>query len=175
MHVKKIIAVCGSDGPDDGLPGYALEAAERVGRLIAQHGGVLVCGGRGGIMRAACKGCKQEDQSVTIGILPYSVEEANEYVDIPVPTYIGYMRNFLITRVGDAVIAIHGAWGTLSEIASAMVLNKPVILIQGTGGCVDEIIHGRFMKYHPSSYYIARSAEDAVQTAFQISGNPAKS
>ena len=66
LFMRKVVAVCGSDEDDENLSGYALETAEKVGRLIAQNGGVLVCGGRGGIMKAACKGCKEEN-GTTIG------------------------------------------------------------------------------------------------------------
>ena len=165
--MKKLISICGSDGDDERLSDYALETAEKVGRLIAQKGGVLVCGGRGGIMRAACKGAK-EANGITVGILPVSKDEANEYVDIGIPTSLGTMRNFLVVNSGDVVIAMGGRWGTLNEISFDMVLGKPLILIKGTGGCVDKIIEKEIMQHIESTYYIAESAEEAVEKAFEL-------
>jgi len=165
--MKRLISICGSDGDDERLSDYALETAEKVGRLIAQKGGVLVCGGRGGIMRAACKGAK-EANGITVGILPVSKDEANEYVDIGIPTSLGTMRNFLVVNSGDVVIAIGGRWGTLNEISFDMVLGKPLILIKGTGGCVDKIIEKEIMQHIESTYYIAESAEEAVEKAFEL-------
>ena len=165
--MKKLISVCGSDGDDNTLSSYALETAENVGRLVARKGGVLVCGGRGGIMRAACKGAKGEN-GITVGILPLSKDEANEFVDIAIPTNLGNMRNFLVVNAADTVIAIGGRLGTLNEISFAMILKKPLILIKGTGGCVDKIISGNLMQDMDSTYYIANSAEEAVEKAFEL-------
>jgi uncharacterized protein (TIGR00725 family) len=165
--MKKIISICGSDVDDDQLSSYALEVAEQVGRLIALRGGVLVCGGLGGVMRAACKGAKKEN-GITIGILPYTKEEANEYIDIAIPTNIGNVRNFIVANTGDAVIAIGGRWGTLNEISFRMISEKPLVLIKGTGGCVDEIVNSNIMQDIQSHYYIANSAEEAVEKAFEM-------
>jgi len=168
--MKTLISVCGSDGDDINLTSYALETAETVGRLIAKSKGVLVCGGRGGVMKAACKGAKDEN-GITIGILPESKDEANEFVDIALPTGIGHKRNFLVVSSGDAVIAIGGRWGTLNEISFAMIFEKPLILIRGTGGSVDEIISGNLMQDKESTYHIANSAEEAVEKAFELCKN----
>lgn len=165
--MKKLIAVCGSDEADGNLSGYALETAENVGRLVAQKGGVLVCGGRGGVMRAACKGAKEEN-GITVGILPFSKEEVNEYIDIAIPTNIGNVRNFLVVSTADVVIAIGGRWGTLNEISFAMISKKPVILIKGTGGCADEVIQANLLQNIESTYHVANSAEGAVQKAFEL-------
>ena len=163
------ISICGSDEDDENLSNHALEVAEQVGRLIAQRGGVLICGGQGGVMKAACKGCKEEN-GITIGIMPYSKKESNEYVDVAIPTAIGNLRNYFVVKSGDVVIAIGGRWGTLSEVSFAMILNKPLILIKGTGGWVDEIAKGCLMQNVESTYYIVNSAEEAVDKAFEILG-----
>ena len=165
--MKKVISICGSDVDDDNLSDYALEVAEQVGRLIARKGGVLVCGGLGGVMRAACRGAKEEN-GITIGILPYTKEGANEYIDIAIPTNIGNVRNFIVANAGDAVIAIGGRWGTLNEISFRMISEKPLVLIKGTGGCVDKIISSNIMQNIESRYYIANSAEEAVEKAFEM-------
>lgn len=165
--MKKLISLCGSDVDDDLLSNYAMEVAEQVGRHIARKGAVLVCGGHGGVMRAACKGAKEEN-GITVGMLPYGKEEANEYIDIAIPTNIGNMRNYLVSSSGDVTIAIGGRWGTLNEIAFRMITGKPLILVKNTGGCVDEIINGHLMQNVESHYYIANSAEEAVEKAFEL-------
>lgn len=103
------------------------KCAYELGRLIAQKGWILVCGGRTGVMEAACKGAKEKG-GLTVGILPsVSGEDANAYVDIKIPTGLGYARNILVVRAVDIVIAVDGKYGTLSEIAFAFNENKPVI------------------------------------------------
>jgi len=165
--MRTLVAVCGSDGDDVHLSSVALDVAERVGRGIAQCGGVLVCGGRGGVMQAACKGAKEMD-GVTVGLLPDSKDEANEFVDIPLATGLGMRRNFLVVSAADVVIAIGGRWGTLSEISFAMIFQIPVVLVAGTGGCVDELASGNLMKESESRLYVAGSAEEAVEKAFAL-------
>ncbi|UCD12963.1 MAG: TIGR00725 family protein [Thermoplasmatales archaeon] len=168
--MKTLISVCGSDGDDSSLSSYALEIAEIVGRLIAQRNGILICGGRGGVMEAACKGAKEEN-GLTIGILPQSKGEANKFVDIAIPTGIGHKRNFLVASAGDAIIAIGGRWGTLNEISFAMIFEKPLVLIKNTGGCVDEIIGGNLMHDNDLLFHIVDSAEEAVEKAFELCKN----
>jgi uncharacterized protein (TIGR00725 family) len=167
--MKKIISICGSDLDDEHLSDYALKVAEQVGRLAAKQGFVLLCGGHGGIMEAACKGAKEE-HGLTIGILPYTKDEANNFIDIAIPTTIGNIRNFLVANSGDVVIAIGGRWGTLNEISFSMIYKKPLILIKETGGCVDEIIKGRIMQDIESEYYVVNSAEEAIKKAIEILG-----
>ena len=120
---KKIIAVIGGGRPspeEDKL-------AEEVGRELAKQGAMLVCGGLGGVMEAACRGASDEG-GVTIGILPGDrTETANPYVQIPIVTGMGYARNVLVVKTAQAVIAIDGSYGTLSEIAHARQSNIPVI------------------------------------------------
>lgn len=164
--MKRLISVCGSDD-DENLSDHTLKIAERVGKLVAKRGGVIICGGRGGIMRAVCKGAKMEN-GTTVGILPYEKDEANEYIDIAIPTYIGNVRNYLVSGSGDVMIAIGGRWGTLNEITFRVILGKPLILIKGTGGCVDEIINKKISQGLESNYCIVNSAEDAVEKAFEL-------
>lgn len=104
-----------------------LNDAEAVGRAIARHGAVLVCGGLGGVMEAACRGARAEDGH-TIGLLPGDdTATANAYVEFPIATGLGVARNAVVARTADAMIAIGGAYGTLSEIAFALQFGKPVI------------------------------------------------
>ncbi|MBL7092327.1 MAG: TIGR00725 family protein [Candidatus Omnitrophica bacterium] len=101
--------------------------AETAGKGIAQMGHPLICGGLGGVMEAACKGAKSAGGR-TIGILPgHDKGEANPYVDIPIATGLGYMRNNLVVKNAEIIIAIDGKEGTLSEIAFALQMKKPVL------------------------------------------------
>jgi uncharacterized protein (TIGR00725 family) len=123
MEKKKLIAVIG------GSQSSAREnkLAEEAGRELAKRGAVLVCGGLGGVMEAACRGASLEG-GLTIGILPgESSREANSYVQIPIVTGIGYARNVAVVKSAQAVIAIGGSYGTLSEIGHALQNGIPVI------------------------------------------------
>ena len=103
--------------------------AEKVGALIARSGATLVCGGLDGVMEAACKGAKSAGGS-TIGILPgLNKNEANQWIDIPICTGLGDARNIVVVRTGFAVIAIGGAYGTLSEIGHALSDGKPIFAL----------------------------------------------
>jgi uncharacterized protein (TIGR00725 family) len=104
----------------------ALEQARAAGRRLAELGAIVVTGGRGGVMEAACRGAK-EGGGQTVGILPgFDRSDANAYVDIALPTGLGEMRNGLVARAADAVVAVGGAWGTLAEIAFARAAGKAV-------------------------------------------------
>jgi uncharacterized protein (TIGR00725 family) len=104
-----------------------LTVAEEVGLEIARQGAVLVCGGLGGVMEAAARGAKRAG-GLTIGILPGdSAQEANKFIDVPVVTGMGEARNVLVVRSSNAVIAIAGSYGTLSEIALALKMGVPVV------------------------------------------------
>jgi uncharacterized protein (TIGR00725 family) len=101
--------------------------AFEVGREIARNKAILVCGGLGGVMEASCRGAKQEG-GITVGILPgISLSDANPFIDVPIVTGMGHARNVVVVRSSDALIAIEGGYGTLSEIAIALKLGKPVI------------------------------------------------
>jgi uncharacterized protein (TIGR00725 family) len=103
------------------------DQAYEIGKEIAKNKAILVCGGLSGVMEACCKGAKDAG-GLTIGILPADDENlANKYVDIKIPTGMGYARNVLVVKTGHAIIAIDGSFGTLSEIGYAMSYNKPLI------------------------------------------------
>ncbi len=105
--------------------------AETVGRLLAERGAVVVCGGLGGVMAAACRGAKSAG-GTTVGILPGSDRsEANPWVDVAVPTGMGEARNAVVVRTVDAVVAVAGGYGTLSEMALALRLGRPVVTLGG--------------------------------------------
>jgi uncharacterized protein (TIGR00725 family) len=116
------VSVIGGSTPSD----EGLDAAREVGRLLAERGHTVVCGGLGGVMRAACRGAS-EAGGETIGILPGEDKgAANEYVDTAIATGMGNARNALVVMNGDAVIAVDGAGGTLSEVGFASVYDRPI-------------------------------------------------
>jgi uncharacterized protein (TIGR00725 family) len=160
MEDKKIfIAVIGGSecSPE------AAKLAEAVGREIARQGAVLVCGGLGGVMEAACRGASQEG-GLTIGVLPGDNRRtANPYVQIPIVTSIGYARNVAVVKSAQAVIAIDGSYGTLSEIGHALQSGIPVIGLNtwalSINGQEDKAI------------IPAENAKDAVSKAIELINN----
>lgn len=141
----------------------SLKVAEEVGREIAKEGAVLICGGRGGVMRAAAKGCKKAG-GISIGILPLldKTQCDSEYLDIIMPTSMGYGRNIFIASASDALIAIDGSYGTMSEIAFALNYERPVVVIKGTGGTSDFLAGGMF------DVKVAKDAKGAVKLACRL-------
>lgn len=127
MSIRKIIGVIGASQPSsDGL-----RMAEAVGRAIASRGAVLVCGGLGGVMQAAAKGAAEAGGEV-LGILPGpDKRSANPYVTLAVPTNMGHARNVIIAHTADALIAVEGEYGTLSEVAIGLKLGKQVYVLPG--------------------------------------------
>lgn len=121
--MKIIIGVIGTSQATN----EELKIAEEVGKEIAKNNGILVCGGEGGVMEAACKGAKSAN-GLTIGVIPgFSARDANPYVDVPVITGMSHARNIIVVRTSNAIIAIGGGYGTLSEIAFALRLGVPII------------------------------------------------
>ncbi len=135
-----------------------LALAEQAGREIARRGAILVCGGLGGVMEAAARGA-HEAGGLAVGILPgESADGANPFIDVPVVTGLGEARNALVVRSSDAIIAIAGAYGTLSEIALALKMGVPVVglgtwQLRAPDGSVPPIV-------------AAQSAAEVVEKAF---------
>jgi uncharacterized protein (TIGR00725 family) len=120
--MKQIIGVIGSSKPTK----KAYQLAFRVGELIAEAGAVLICGGLDGVMEAACKGAKARG-GITIGVLPGDdPTDANFWVDYPIVTGLGHGRNMIIVNSAQALVAISGGYGTLSEIAFGLTSGKKV-------------------------------------------------
>ena len=150
-----VISVIGAGEPTAEIT----RLAERVGRELARRGIALVCGGLGGVMAAACKGAKSAG-GTTIGILPGSdPRSANRWVDIPICTGLSHARNVIVVKTGRAVIAVGGAYGTLSEIGHALTEEVPVIGLStweiARDGTVDRAI------------IVASDPEDAVDKAVE--------
>jgi uncharacterized protein (TIGR00725 family) len=140
----------------------AARLAEAVGRGLAGRGAVLVCGGLGGVMEAACRGAKSAG-GLTVGILPGDDRRsANPHVDIPVVTGMGHARNAIVAKTAQAVIAVDGSYGTLSEIALALQ-NGIAVIGLGTWALS---LHGQADK----SIIQARDAEEAVEKAIAAAG-----
>lgn len=124
--MDQYVAVIGAGEPDEALE----QLAEEVGRAVARRGARLVTGGLGGVMEAASRGARSEG-GLTVGILPgIDRRSANPHLDVALPTGMGEMRNTLIVRSADAVIAVGGEFGTLSEIAFALKTGVPVVGLQ---------------------------------------------
>jgi len=143
-----IIGVIGAGQCDGVLYQLALD----VGREIARRGAVLVCGGLGGVMEAAARGAAAEG-GLTLGILPGpSTQDANPYIRVPVATDMGQARNVIIVHTADALIAVSGGAGTLSEIGHALKVGKPVIGLQTIRNL--------------NGVYYVKTAPEAVERAF---------
>ncbi len=143
-------------GGGDAAPD-ALALAEEVGRQLARRGVTVACGGLQGVMEAVCRGAK-EAGGITIGILPgTNPGDANRYVDIPICTGIGYARNSIVVHTGRAVIAVDGAYGTLSEMGHALAESIPVIGLKTWALSQEGLEDSRVI--------IATDPEDAVEKA----------
>jgi len=162
LPVKEKLIFIAIIGGSDASP--KIEAlAEEVGREIARHGAVLVCGGLSGVMEAACRGADGEG-GLTVGILPGdNRQSANPYVKIPIATGIGYARNAAVVKSAQAVIAVDGSYGTLSEIAYALQGGIPVIGLDTWSIA----INGR----EDSSIIRTNSAKEAVEKAVEFIRN----
>ncbi len=127
--------------------------AREVGAELARRGYVLITGGMGGIMEAASAGSKSQG-GLTVGILPgTSAADANEHVDIPIVTGLGHARNSLVVRSADAIIAIDGQYGTLSEIALGLTMGIPVVGIK---------------TWEISGLVMVKTAKEAVSRAIEL-------
>lgn len=147
----------GAGGAEEGSEAWAL--AEEVGRRLAEAGVALVCGGGGGVMEAASRGVAEEGGEV-IGIVPGdSPDDANEYWTHVVATGIGHARNLAVVSSGEAVIAIGGEWGTLSEIGFARVIGHEVVALRSWE------LHGRERMAGGPGVVAAETAAEAVAAA----------
>jgi uncharacterized protein (TIGR00725 family) len=143
-----------------------LADAEEVGAELARSGAFLVCGGLGGVMEAASRGAA-EHGGQTIGLLPGRHRaDGNSYLSVTLPTGLGELRNALVVAVSDAVIAVGGSWGTLSEIALAMRTGKPTVVLGPPSWRID----------HPGDeYMLANTAVEAVDRALRAAGGAERS
>lgn len=135
----------------------SLDIAYSVGSQIAQSGAILVTGGLGGIMESASKGAF-DSGGMVVGIIPQDKrDKANDFVHIVIPTGLDVVRNFLVVRCADAIIAINGEWGTLSEISIAKNIGKPVVALD--------------VKWKLDDIIICDSPKEAVEKALKLAKN----
>lgn len=150
LRNKRRIGVIGTGIADQMVYAWAYE----VGRLLGERGAMVFCGGLGGVMEAAAKGAL-EAGAITVGILPGNkAEEANPYIQIPVVTDMGHARNVILVRSVEGVIAVSGGYGTLSEIALALKMWKPVVGLKTWPG-IEGVIY-------------AETPEEAVDRLFRL-------
>ena len=163
MSKKTCISVIGSGNSDGTLSPEIAKIANEVGREIAARGAVLICGGLGGVMTEAAKGAKEKG-GLTIGIIPgENPNSANPYIDIPIPTGLGFARNVLVAYSGDAIIAVSGRLGTLSEISFALIRKKPVI-----GICTWDLNQLGPSEDYGYGIIKCKDAKEAVEKAFAL-------
>jgi uncharacterized protein (TIGR00725 family) len=153
---NKFIAVIGNSKAS----AQEIKLAEIIGREIAKNGAILVCGGLDGVMEAACRGAVSEG-GLTVGILPgTSRNDANQYVKIPIVTGIGYARNIVVVKSAQAVIAVGGGYGTLTEIGYALKNGIPVVGIDTWQLTNKDKINDSIIR--------VENALDAVSTALEM-------
>lgn len=143
-----------------GRPSAEVEAwAEEVGERIAECGAIVVCGGLGGVMAAAARSAAWR-QGTSVGILPgYDPRSAAQDLSVVIPTGLGHARNVLVVASGDAVVALPGASGTLSEIGLALTIEKPVVAVRAWS--------------HIEGVHVADTPRQAVDTALRLAGRGA--
>jgi len=142
------------------IPNVIYQLAEEVGEELAKNNVIVICGGKGGVMEAVCKGV-QNRTGISIGILPsINPFEANKYVKIKIPTNLGEDRNYIVIQSVQAVICISGSIGTRVEAEYALKRGVPLITIPNTGGTSKEITDE-----FPDRVIIAEDARDAVKKA----------
>jgi uncharacterized protein (TIGR00725 family) len=166
------VLVIGSDG--DHCPSTTYDSAKAVGEEVAARGAVLVTGGLGGVMEAACKGAKERGGTV-VGIIPHEdMSYANPYCDIVIPTGVGFARNYITAFSADSAIVVGGGAGTYVEACVAYQKGKPIIALTGTGGTADKIA-GTFLDDRKTVKVLtASTAKDAVDQAIDLAGNNGK-
>ncbi|HII01645.1 TPA: TIGR00725 family protein [Methanosarcinaceae archaeon] len=150
IRTQKQIGVIGAGACSEEVEAFA----EAVGREIARKGAVLLCGGLGGVMEAASRGAKKEG-GTTLGVLPgIRREDANHWIDIAILSGMGHARNALIAQSSDALIAVGGEYGTLSEIALGLKMGKPVVVLES--------------KWKVEGTRQAKNPKEAVETALRL-------
>lgn len=166
------VLVIGSDG--DHCPPTTYEAAREVGAQIASHDAVLISGGLGGVMEAACRGAKERGGMV-VGILPHEeMSYANPYCDIIIPTGIGFSRNYITAYSADSAIVVGGGAGTYVEACVAYQKGKPIVALTGTGGTADKIADTYLDDRKTVKVLSASTPKEAVDVAMELALNGKK-
>lgn len=168
--MKKIkVGVFGSEG--DHCSDQAYEMAYQVGKELAKRNAIVFNGGTSGVMEAVSKGAKEQGAEV-IGILPGDdASQANAYLDIAIPTGIGFARGQILTNTVDACIVIEGGLGTHQEVAFMYWLKKPCVAIASTGGTAQEVAGKSLDRRNLPPILSAESAVEAVETLIEALSN----
>jgi uncharacterized protein (TIGR00725 family) len=156
--MARMISVIGGENASP----EAVRLAEEVGRELARRGAVVVCGGGSGVMEGVCRGARQAGGH-TIGILPgHNAQESppNPWVEFPIYTGLGYARNSMVVLSGEAVIAIDGAYGTLSEIAYALIYGIPIVGL--------DTWEFRYGMHNPTGIVRVQDPREAVELALRL-------
>lgn len=154
-----IIGVCGASIIDSRIE----RLTENLGNLIADAGLFVVCGGKGGVMKAIAKGVRTSG-GISIGIIPEDEKEySNEYIDIIIPTGMGEARNAILVNTADIIVTISGSAGTLSEIALAWRSKKPIIALSTSGGWSEKLAGTQIDQSRVDSIIIAKTPEEVIQ------------
>ncbi|MDX9719824.1 MAG: TIGR00725 family protein [Myxococcota bacterium] len=172
MH-RPLVAIIGSAKTSPEV----IAVAEALGAALAARGLSILCGGRGGVMLGACRGLRQYReqhpvqgvQAVAIGLLP-DVDKglANPFLDFALPTGLGFARNSVIALAADALIAIEGSSGTLSEMAYAWQYGKPLCALDGCGGWAARLAGERLDERRADVIFRASSVDEAAQWALRV-------
>ena len=150
---------------DDRCSEVAREIAYKVGKEIALSGSVLICGGLGGVMEAACKGAKEANGN-TVGIIPQDkFSFANQFCDIVICSGIGFARDFIVATSSDGIIAVGGGIGTLIEMSVGYMIKKKIVAISPSGG-VSEVYAGKYLDERKR--VLIESAPDAKSAVHAI-------
>ncbi|MBD3372802.1 MAG: TIGR00725 family protein [Candidatus Coatesbacteria bacterium] len=164
LNRRLLISVVGGSRCDEDVA----EAAAEVGGLLAEAGAVVICGGYGGVMEAVCRGAAAVG-GLTVGLLRgYDHDEGNPYLSLALPTGLNLARNTLVAAAGRAVIAIDGSFGTLSEIALALNLNRPVVGLRSW--TLDEAARRVQLGRYRGVIHTAEDPESAVEMALELAG-----
>jgi uncharacterized protein (TIGR00725 family) len=159
---KPIVGVIGASS----APESTLTLAEAVGKAIGAEGWHLLTGGGGGVMRAAARGFSSADvtvRGVSIGVLPAEdADSANEFVEVPLPTGIGLARNAIVARAAQALVAIGGCSGTLSEMALGWQFNRPIVALSVSGGWAEKLAGTRVDGRYEAPIFDARDVPEVV-------------
>lgn len=161
---KGIIGVCGGSS----ISSSVYKLAEEIGSIIAKKKYIVVCGGKGGTMEAICKGAKKSN-GTTIGILPSKdSDEANDYVDIAIPTGLGEMRNSIIINTAQGIISIAGGAGTLNEIAYTWISKKPLVALKPSGGWSEKLAGFKIDSTRNDIIEVANTPLEAVEKIIDL-------
>ncbi|MFX1282316.1 MAG: TIGR00725 family protein [Promethearchaeota archaeon] len=169
MMIRKKIQV-GVIGDSQIRSDAQYEISYEIGREIAQSNAILICGGRGGVMEAACKGV-YDAGGISVGILPTNESdlEVNKYLTIKIPTLMNLARNAIVPLASDGVIACGGGAGTLSEITFAWIYQKPIVCISTILGWSQEIGERGFIDHRSSKVHImtAKTGKEAIKKVLE--------